>query len=112
MANKISAHLLKKRGVQLEIRHVSTNDATAFQAFLQPLRYKNKIYLSHAPTELGYDTLQKYLLITSPDTPLELIDGYTYNLYFNNIRFKVDHCEKVYFGKEPYYYWSVVSKEA
>ena len=112
VANKIKASFLKKMGVKLEIIHISTGDAESFYGFLQPLRYKNKLYLSHAPTELGFDTLQKYLLITSPDAPLEKIDGYTYNLFFNGDRFKLDHCERVYFGKEPYYFWSVVSKEA
>ncbi len=112
VANKIKDSFLRKMGVKLEIIHISTGDAESFYGFLQPLRYKNKLYLSHAPTELGFDTLQKYLLITSPDAPLEKIDGYNYNLFFNGNRFKLDHCERVYFGKEPYYFWSVVSKEA
>lgn len=112
VANKISTQLLDKKGLTMAITYYATGDTTYFKAFLQPLRYKNKLYLSHKPTELSYDTLQKYLLITDPDSPLEKVDGHTYKLYYGDDYFKVDHCEKVYLGNEPYYYWAVVSKEA
>ncbi len=91
---------------------ISGGEYSYFKAFLQPLRYKNKIYLSGVPTELGYDSLQKYLLVAQPDAPLHLIDGNSYVLTFDGHEYSVDHCEKVYFGKEPYYYWAVVSKQA
>ncbi len=88
-----------------------TEEEKNFHAILQPLRYKNKLYLNHRPTELGFDTYQKYLMITSPDIPLEKVDDFVYKLYFGSVRMKIDHCEKVYYGNEPYYYWSVVRKE-
>lgn len=88
-----------------------TDEEKKFHAILQPLRYKNKLYLNHRPTELGFDTYQKYLMITSPDIPLEKVDDFVYKLYFGSVRMKIDHCEKVYYGNEPYYYWSVVRKE-
>jgi len=112
VAGKISSALLKKRGLKLRIVHEPTHDETEFYAFLQPLRYKNKLYLSHEPTELGFDTLQKYLMVTSPEVPLETVDGFIYRIYLEDSYLKVDHCEKVFFGKNPYYYWSIVSKEA
>ena len=112
VADRISSALLKKRGVLLRIIYDPTKEETEFYAFLQPLRYKNKLYLSHEPTELGFDTLQKYLMVTSPDVPLETVDGFIYKLYLGETYLKIDHCEKVYFGKLPYYYWSIVSKEA
>ena len=112
VADRISSALLKKRGVLLRIIYDPTKEETEFYAFLQPLRYKNKLYLSHEPTELGFDTLQKYLMVTSPDVPLETVDGFIYKLYLGETYLKIDHCENVYFGKLPYYYWSIVSKEA
>ena len=112
VASKLSPALLKKRGLLLRIYYDPTEENTEFYAFLQPLRYKNKLYLSHEPTELGFDTLQKYLMVTSCDVPLEKVDGFIYKLYLGDTYLKIDHCEKVYFGKEPYYYWSIVSKEA
>lgn len=112
VADKISSVLLKKRGVLLKIIYEPNGNETEFYAFLQPLRYKNKLYLSHEPTELGFDTHQKYLLVTSPEVPLETVDGFFYRIYMGDVYFKVDHCEKVFFGKKPYYYWSIISKEA
>lgn len=112
MAGKISKQFLDKFGLDMVMIYYATGDETFFKAILQPLRYKNKLYLSHKPTELSYDTLQKYLLIADPSAPLDTIDDYAYKLYHGEDYFKVDHCEKVYFGKEPYYFWAVVSKEA
>lgn len=112
MANKISEQFLEKFGLDMAMIYYATGDETHFKAILQPLRYKNKLYLSHKPTELSYDTLQKYLLITSPEAPIDQIDDYAYKLYQGDRYFKVDHCEKVYFGKDAYYFWAVVSREA
>ena len=112
VANKINTQLLNKWGLDMVMVYYATGDETHFRAFLQPLRYKNKLYLSHKPTELSYDTLQKYLLVAAPEAPLDKIDGYTYKLYHGEKLFKVDHCEWVYFNGEPYYYWAVVSREA
>ena len=78
MANKISGQFLEKFGLDMMMVHYVTGDETHFRAILQPLRYKNKLYLSHKPTELSYDTLQKYLLIASPEAPLDKIDDYAY----------------------------------
>ena len=112
MVNKINKQFLDKFGLDMTMIYYATGDETHFKAILQPLRYKNKLYLSHKPTELSYDTLQKYLLIADPDAPLDTIDDYAYKLYMGDVYFKVDHCEKVYFGKTPYYFWAVISKEA
>lgn len=82
-----------------------------FYAFLQPLRYKNKLYLSGVPTELGYDGLNKYLLICSPDIELGNIDGIKYRLCFGENAYGVDHYETVYAQREPLYIWAIVHKE-
>lgn len=95
----------------MAIIYYATGDKTDLKAVIQPLRYKNKLYLSHKPTELSYDTFQKFLLITDPDVPLERVDNYSYKLYMDETYFKVDHCERVYLGNKPYYYWAIVSKE-
>lgn len=111
MALKPKKILFEKLGLTMTVT-IGGGSYSYFKAFLQPLRYKNKIYLSGVPTELGYDSLQKYLLIALPDAPLELIDGNSYILSYDGYNYSVDHCEKVYHGTEPYYYWAIVSKEA
>lgn len=111
MVNKKPADaILKKMGVTLEIKK-GNSTVKSFKGFLQPLRYKNKIYLRGVATELGYDSLKKYLLISPVDVDISDVDGTDLSLYFENKHLSVDHSEIVYFGKEPCYMWSIVSKE-
>lgn len=101
--------LFDKYGVQ-----VTSSDGereAVFNAFLQPLRYKNKIYLSGVPTELGYDGLNKYLLLAPPEVDIAFIEGEGFTLYFGGDSFSADHCEPVYLGKKKLYYWAIVHKE-
>ena len=82
-----------------------------FYAFLQPLRYKNKLYLSGVPTELGYDGLNKYLLICPHTVDMDKIDGINYRLCFGDKAYGVDHHEIIYSMGEPFYLWAIIHKE-
>ena len=86
----------------------SPTATTQHKAFLQPLRYKNKMYLSGTLTEIGYDTLRKFVLICPADADITAVDGVTTLLKFGDDDFCVDHCEKVFFGDKPLYYWAIV----
>ena len=101
--------LFDKYGVQV-ISTDGTNRAV-FNAFLQPLRYKNKNYLSGDPTELGYDGLNKYLLLAPPEVDNTFLEDKSYTIYFGEDTFSADHCEPVYLGKKKLYYWAIVHKE-
>ena len=94
--------------------YVNTSDKNGsfdFHAFLQPLRYKNKLYLSGVPTELGYDGLKKYLLICPCGISLEHIDGIIHRLTFAGDSFGVDHWETVHGNGQPLYLWAIIHKE-
>ena len=110
VTDKAPKALFKKSGDSLVIKK-DGEEITSFNAFLQPLRYKNKIYLRGVATELGYDSLKKYLLISPADVDLSVIDGTSLALFFGDKHLSIDHTEKVYLGKKPYYTWSIVSKE-
>ena len=105
----VKNRLFEKHGLSL----LSTDgtDRVSFSAFLQPLRYKNKIYLSGVPTELGYDGLNKYLLLAPPEIDIKYLEDDGFTLYFGSERFSTDHCEPVYLGKKKLYYWAIVHKE-
>lgn len=105
----IKNRLFEKLGVEI----VSTNgeNTTVFTGFLQPLRYKNKIYLSGVPTELGYDGLNKYLLIAPPEVGENCLESKEYTIRSGKDTFSVDHCEPVYLEKKILYYWAIVHKE-
>lgn len=101
--------LFEKFGVTFSL--VKGNDETKFSCIFQPLRYKNKIYLSGIPTELGYDSLSKYLILAPAAIPVDTADGVNTYLSFEEHKYCVDHCEKVYFKKSPAYYWAIVHRE-
>ncbi len=86
-------------------------ETVEFCAFLQPLRYKNKIYLSGVPTELGYDGLNKYLLLAPAEVDIKCLEGTEYRISSSGFTFSTDHCEPVYLGKKQLYYWAIVHKE-
>ena len=108
--DKIPCSIFKKMGLTLLIKNGSQT-VKEFYGLLQPLRYKNKIYLSGVATELGYDSLKKYLLLSPADADLSQVDGTTLALYLGDMHLNIDHTEKVYFGGKPCYNWSIVSKE-
>lgn len=110
VTDKAAKALIERSGVTLLIKKDSVT-VGSFKAFLQPLRYKNKIYLRGVPTELGYDSQKKYLLISPSDVDLSDVDGTTRALYFEDRHLSIDHSERVYFGNVPFYTWSIVSKE-
>ena len=107
--NPVPEMIFENMGMLMKI--VSDDNEHEFKAVIQPLRYKNKIYLNGIPTELGYDSLKKYLLLCSHRVELESVDGINTFLIFDRKKFRVDHCEKVYFKGEPFYYWAIVHKE-
>ena len=86
----------------------SSQGETSFKAFLQPLRYKNKMYLSGTLTEIGYDTLRKFVLICPVEIDITTVDGIETLLKFGEDDYCVDHCEKVFFKDRPLYYWAIV----
>lgn len=105
----IKNKLFEKYGV--EVVSFDGERTVTFPAFLQPLRYKNKIYLSGVPTELGYDGMNKYLLLAPPEMDISSLKGINVSLTFDGESFSADHCEPIYLGKKRLYYWAIVHKE-
>lgn len=81
-----------------------------FFGFLQPLRYKNKMYLNGVTTELGYNTTRKYLLISAPDVKLKETERETVIITTADGRYCCDHSETVRFGESACYCWSVIHR--
>lgn len=79
-----------------------------FKGFLQPLRYKNKMYLNRIATELSYTNTRKFLLICASDIAVETADGYVSVIEADGDRYCIDHSEKVYAKGVPVYSWSIV----
>ncbi len=81
--------------------------STPFHCFLQPLRYKNKMYLYGVNTQIGYNAQGHYLYIGPPDhDPTMLSDAA--QLQIGSERYRIDRAEKVYCGEQLYYIWAIV----
>ena len=82
-------------------------ESTPFRCFLQPLRYKNKMYLYGVNTQIGYNAQGHYLYIGPPDhDPTPLSDAA--QLHIGSERYRIDRAEKVYCGESLYYIWAIV----
>ena len=97
--------MLKMYGRSVYITSEKLN-SEIFNALVQPLRYKNKMYLYGVNTEIGYNSQGYYLYIGPPEHDLTvnedalIIDG--------DIKYQIDRAEKIKFGEEVLYVWAVV----
>ncbi len=76
-------------------------------AFISPLRYKNKMYLYGVNTEIGYNSQGHYLYIGPPDPDITNLENGEY-VSCAGERYRVDRAEKVYKGDSVFYIWAVI----
>lgn len=98
----------KRYGSEMKIE--GNGEAQSFFGFLQPLRYKNKMYLGSVATALGYDNSRKFMLITLPEIDASICDGFEFSLVFEGETFSCDHREVEYISGKAVYAWAVVTK--
>jgi hypothetical protein len=78
----------------------------ALRAFLQPLRFKNRVNLGGLSRPLGYDDNRHYLCLYSPDESLSLNE----RLVFDDGVCVVIRSETVYAEQNPLYRWAILKK--
>ena len=76
-------------------------------AFISPLRYKNKMYLYGVNTEIGFNSQGHYLYIGPPEPDLTLAQNGEYVICMGE-RYRVDRAEKVYRGDKVFYIWAII----
>ncbi len=79
----------------------------AFNAFIQPLRYKNKMYLDGVYTQIGFNSQGHYLYLGPPEPDLTLAEDEAY-LSADGIKYQIDRAERVYKGNEIFYIWAII----
>ncbi len=77
------------------------------KALIQPLRYKNKMYLDGIYTEIGFNSQGHYLYIGPPEPDLTLASENGY-LVADSISYQIDRAERVYNGEEIFYIWAII----
>ena len=78
-----------------------------FGGFIQPLRYKNKMYLNGVNTVIGFNSQGHYLYIGPPDHDAGRLTSAQW-IESNGQKFTVDRSEKVYFKNEVIYIWAII----
>lgn len=79
-----------------------------FKAFIQPLRYKNKLYQQGSFTPLGINKNNVYLYIGPADHDLTKLDS-TYRIHDkNNKKYTIDRAEKITVKESVIYIWAIV----
>jgi len=82
-------------------------ESGSFGAFLQPLRYKNKMYLGGVNTRIGFNREGHYLYLGPPEHDLTEAPHGAW-IACGDERYTIDRAEKVFFGDEPSHIWAIV----
>ena len=92
-----------------------TDDAwtsAVFKAFVRPLRYKNKMYMSGDYTALGHFDEGYYLYIGPPDIDIENLSEHA-RLHTDDMKkYQVHKAETVYSSETPIYIWAIIREKA
>lgn len=81
--------------------------SSTFHCFIQPLRYKNKMYLYGVNTQIGFNAQGHYLYIGPPTHDLTKLSDDA-ELHVGDESFRIDRAEKVYCGEKLYYIWAII----
>ena len=92
----VTKSLLKSYGRKVNLCRID-GTTQSFDALIQPLRYKNKMYLYGVNTEIGYNSQGHYLYIGPPDPDLTAAADGSY-IYCLGEKYRIDRAEKVYNG--------------
>ena len=78
-------------------------------AFVQPVRYKNKMYLNDVESPIGTVSENYYLYVGPSDVILKGMEG-RIEIITQSMKCTVERSESVYFGSEVLYNWAILRK--
>lgn len=78
-----------------------------FKALIQPMRYKNKMYLDGVYTEIGFNSQGHYLYLGPPEPDLCALSASEY-LSADGVDYQIDRAEKVFHDDKVFYIWAII----
>ncbi len=100
--------MLNKFGNSIYITGADGWESPVFSAFIQPLRYKNKLYMTGDVTPIGSNNNNVYLYIGPADHDLTKLDK-TYRIHdSDNNSYLIDRAEKIKVKNNIVYIWAVI----
>ena len=104
--------LFRQTGRLCQIRSVEGEWHTElYNAVIQPLRYKNKMYLEDKRLDLGVSDMGYYLYIGPPSHDLSELDPNNYIVRSDSHDYFITRAEKVYLGERVFYIWAVLRRK-
>lgn len=100
--------MFTKFGREIRLKKNSGWVSPVFHGFIQPLRYKNKIYLDGVYTVIGFDNQGKYLYIGPTNHDLTKLNYLEDIIEADGTKYIIDRAEKVYYGNAPAYIWAII----
>ena len=97
---------LERYGEKFTVTDKNNKVIGKFVAIIEPLRYKNKMYLQGTATEIGYNREDYYLIMASPDIDPKSID-HSCTVSNSSKSFVIDKAELVKVRGVPVYIWLI-----
>lgn len=98
---------LEKYGCEVAVAEDGQTFGPAYRAFVQPLRYKNKMYLEGTRTRIGYADQSHYLYVGPATVDVCSLPN-TAVLRMGEGLFYFSHCESVRLSDETIYMWAIL----
>ena len=99
--------MFNKFGQEITFKGPDGWSSPTFGGFIQPLRYKNKMYLNGVNTVIGFNSQGHYLYIGPPEHDITKFTAENY-IQANGKKYTVDRAEKVYMKNEVVYIWAII----
>lgn len=81
-----------------------------FSAFIQPLTYKNKMYMSGNYNEIGHYHENYCLYIGPPEVLLEKLSDKAMLTAADGRKYRIIRAERISVSGRPYYVWAVIKE--
>ena len=102
--------LFKENGNTVYLSGADGWQSPLFKAFLQPLRYKNKLYQQGDYTPIGINKNDVYLYLGPADHDLTKLNN-THRIHDSEKNtYMIDRAEKIKYNNKTLYIWAIVRK--
>ncbi len=98
---------LTKYGCEVSVAPNGVDFEEPYRAFVQPLRYKNKMYLEGTRTRVGYADQSYYLYVGPPNVDVTALP-HNAVLRMGGVEFYFSHCEEVKLADNTIYMWAIL----
>ncbi len=102
--------IIQKFGMSVYLKNNTDWKSPVFNAFIQPLRYKNKLYMTGNFTPIGRNPQDVYLYMGPKNHDLTKLNS-SYRLCDSSGNaYMIERAEQIIFKNEIVYIWAIIRK--